>query len=205
MEKNENKITLCSFNIEEYESSNEEENNLSYINKENGKLVVNSNFPDIESELITKYLPEDTLLVKMDGPISNESILKKKVKDKKAIIEIKYTFNEEEATHFVFYDGKQIWDTWFKEVYFNRDLKDVYFKHYKPINSLTFEMLAPQQSWEEGYCALFSLANARLRSKGKKLETMDKMLQAQKIKQELSTFTEINSEMHVNGIKIFGL
>ena len=63
--------------------------------------------------------------------------------------------------------------------------------------------MSPQQNINEGYCDLFSLANARLRAKGEKLETMDKMLQAQKMREELSTFAEINSEMHLNGIQIF--
>lgn len=117
--------------------------------------------------------------------------------------------------HTVFYDGEQLWDSWF-DIYNidNREYKigNKFYKIYKKFyakdiydDPTIFKEESPQQLRKEGYCALFSLANARLKAKGEKLETMDKMLQAQKMKEELSTFAQIDSEMHVNGIKIFGL
>lgn len=117
--------------------------------------------------------------------------------------------------HTVFYDGKQIWDTWFNiynidngEYKIGNKFYDIYEEFYATDiynDPIIFKENTPNQLRKEGYCALFAISIARLKAKGEKLETMDKMLQAQKIKQELSIFTEINSKMHVNGIKIFGL
>lgn len=86
-----------------------------------------------------------------------------------------------------------------------KKINNPFYSEYSMCNEEIFELNAPQQKLKEYYCVLFSLANARLRAKDEKLETMDKMLQAQKIQDELATFVEINSEMHVNEIKIFGL
>lgn len=167
------------------------------------KLIINNTAPHIQEEWVLKQLPENTKILTFNRQLNIDDINTLQKDNKSAIIQIN---PQPENSHTMFFDGKKIWDSW-RDV-FNmlkkENINNPFYSEYSKYNKEMFELNAPQQKLTEYYCVLFSLAIARLRAKGEKLETMDEMLQAQTIRDELATFVEINSKMHVNGIQIFG-
>ena len=182
---------------------------------EDNKLIVNDKFPQIDIEYIKQQCKNNGIeFIKLNKQLTRHKLRRTK-KPTIFYILFKSPITKQKHCHVVFYDGEKIWDSWSgiydknlsKNNKINFALNQYKYYYNKKIykNLSFFENNAPQQNSGEGYCALFSLANARLRAKNEKLETMDKTLQVQKMRDELSTFAEINSEMHVNGIQIFGL
>ena len=104
-----------------------------------------------------------------------------------------------------FYDGNKIYDSWYN-CYQSHDEdiddhEDYYNDNIYIYNHDLFYKNAPQQNWDEGYCNLFAVAIASLYNKGCKINSFKKRVQNIKMKQEMSKFMRLNSEMHVNEIE----
>ena len=177
--------------------------------KQDGTIVINSITPIIKQDWIEQQC--NTNKVKINFKPIYGKFGKKDLEgiQTPTIVQIFNMYDSKDDTvnqtyHLVFIDhNKKIYDSYYESYIENEEdrliERDEYYKN--DINDNDFQSNIPQQSAVQGYCSLFVLSIARLKARGECLESMDKKLQAQKMKQELATFTEINSKMHINGVE----